>query len=63
MQIRKDVGKQNYDESYLRYVTLLAKIKNETSLGPSMNLHSPFPDAAAVWRDNFGRLAGGKFFG
>ncbi len=32
-QIRKDGGKQNYDESYLRYVTLLTKIKNETAGG------------------------------
>ena len=33
MQIRKDDGTQSYNESYLRYVTLLVKIKNETDGG------------------------------
>lgn len=32
-QLCKDGGSQNYDESYLRYVTLLTKIKNETAGG------------------------------
>lgn len=33
VQFRKDDGTQSYNESYLRYVTLLVKIKNETDGG------------------------------
>lgn len=32
-QLKKDAGSTAYDENYLRYVTLLAKIKNETATG------------------------------
>ncbi|NLB62240.1 MAG: DEAD/DEAH box helicase, partial [Clostridiales bacterium] len=32
-QLNKDAGSNIYDENYLRYVTLLSKIKNETSGG------------------------------
>ena len=43
MQNRKDGGIQNYDESYLRYVTLLAKIKNETAGGLLSSLANGSP--------------------
>ena len=32
-QLKTDAGSTAYDENYLRYVTLLAKIKNETATG------------------------------
>lgn len=39
-QLNKDGGTNTYDENYLRYVTLLAKIKNETAGGLLSSLAS-----------------------
>lgn len=39
-QLDKDGGTNSYDENYLRYVTLLAKIKNETAGGLLSSLAS-----------------------
>ena len=38
--LRKSTGTNSYDENYLRYVTLLAKIKNETAGGILTSLAS-----------------------
>ena len=39
-QLNKGVGTNTYDENYLRYVTLLSKVKNETSGGLLSSLAS-----------------------
>lgn len=39
-QLNKDGGSNSYDENYLRYVTLLSKIKNETAGGLLSSLAS-----------------------
>lgn len=39
-QLKKDGGTNSYDENYLRYVTLLSKIKNETAGGVLSSLAS-----------------------
>ena len=39
-QLNKDGGSNIYDENYLRYVTLLSKVKNETSEGLLSSLAS-----------------------
>ena len=39
-QLNKDGGTNTYDENYLRYVTLLSKIKNETAGGLLSSLAS-----------------------
>jgi hypothetical protein len=39
-QLKADGGNNTYDESYLRYVTLLSKIKNETAGGLQSSLAS-----------------------
>ncbi len=39
-QLREDGGSNTYDENYLRYVTLLSKIKNETAGGLLSSLAS-----------------------
>ena len=39
-QLNKDGGTNTYDENYLRYVTLLSKIRNETAGGLLSSLAS-----------------------